>query len=163
MDSSQLRDLIGQKRPRYKEQYRALIESISKKGDTSGKGGFSSFGPLYQTYMYAFIIGYKLGKQNFIQAKESSSDFFVFSQWNPTAFRDYITMLLLNKSEDFGFKWVELENANVETIDIFVTELIRQMEGYANAGFEYLQDKWDNENMLFRNPFVFVNLLEELK
>jgi len=164
MDSSQLRDLIGQKRPRYKEQYRALIESISKKGDTSGKGGFSSFGAYYQTYMYAFIIGYKLGKdkQNFIQANEKTSDFFVFSQWSPTTIRDYITMLLLNRSEDFGFKWVELENASAETIDIFVTELIRQMEGYANAGLEYLQNKWDNENMKFRNPFVFVNFLEEL-
>ena len=163
MDGSQLRDLIGQKRPRYKEQYRALIDSISKKGDTSGKGDFSSFGAFYQTYMYAFIIGYKLGKQNFIQSNEKTNDFFVFSQWSPTSIRDYIIMLLLNKSDEFGFKWIELENASEDAINDFVTELIRQMEGYANAGFEYLQNKWDNENMKFRNPFVFVNLLEELE
>jgi hypothetical protein len=156
------KDKIGQKRPRYKEQYCALIDSISKKGDTSGKGDFSSFGAFYQTYMYAFIIGYKLGNQNFIQANEKTSDFFVFSQWSPTSIRDYIVMLLLNKSEDFGFKWIELENASAEAIDTFVTEFVRQMEGYANAGFEYLQNKWENENMKFRNPFVFVNFLEEL-
>jgi hypothetical protein len=162
MDGSQLRDLIGQKRPRYKEQYRALIDSISKKGDASGKGDFSSFGAFYQTYMYAFMIGYKLGKQNFIQSNEKTNDFFVFSQWSPTSIRDYIVMLLLNKSEDFGFKWIELENAGEDTINTFVTELIRQMEGYANAGLEYLQNKWDNENMKFRNPFVFVNFIEEL-
>ncbi len=162
MDGSQLRDLIGQKRPRYKEQYKPLIESISKKGDSSGKGDFSSFGAFYQTYMYAFIIGYKLGKQNFILQNEKSNDFFVFSQWSPIAIRDYIVMLLLNKSEDFGFKWIELEDASSETIEIFVAEFIRQMEGYANAGFEYLQNKWDNENMMFRNPFVFVKILEEL-
>ena len=161
MDGSQLRDLIGQKRPRYKEQYRLLIDSISKKGDASGKGDFSSFGAYYQTYMYAFIIGYKLGKQNFILQNEKSNDFFVFSQWSPIAIRDYIVMLLLNKSEDFGFKWIELEDASSETIEIFVAEFIRQMEGYANAGFEYLQNKWDNENMMFRNPFVFVKILEE--
>lgn len=162
MDSSQLRDLIGQKRPRYKEKYRSLIDNISKKGDISGKGDFSSFGAFYQTYMYAFIIGYKLGKQNFIQPNEKYNDFFVFSQWSPTTIRDYILMLLLNKSGNFGFKWVELENANDEAINTFVTELIRQMEGYANAGFEYLQNKWDNENMKFRNPFVFINILKEL-
>jgi hypothetical protein len=162
MDGSQLRDLIGQKRPRYKEQYRLLIDSISKKGDASGKGDFSSFGAYYQTYMYAFIIGYKLGKQNFILQNEKSNDFFVFSQWSPIAIRDYIVMLLLNKSEDFGFKWIELEDASSETIEIFVAEFIRQMEGYANAGFEYLQNKWDNENMMFSNPFVFVKILEEL-
>src|SRR5690554_969022 len=154
MDGSQLRDLIGQKRPRYKEQYRLLIDSISKKGDANGKGDFSSFGAYYQTYMYAFIIGYKLAKQNFILQIEKSNDFFVFSQWSPIAIRDYIVMLLLNKSEDFGFKWIELEDASSETIEIFVAEFIRQMEGYANAGFEYLQNKWDNENMMFRNPFV---------
>jgi len=163
MDGSQLRDLIGQKRPRYKEQYRALIDSISKKGDASGKGDFSSFGAFYQTYMYAFILGYKLGKQNFIQANEKTDNFFVFSQWSPISIRDYIVMLLLNKSEDFGFKWIELENASSEAIEVFVSEFIRQMEGYANAGFEYLQNKWDNENMKFRNPFVFVNILNEIE
>ena len=162
MDSSQLRDLIGQKRPKYKTHYRALIEGISNKGDSTGKGDFSSFGAFYQTYMYAFILGYKLGKQNFIQANEKSDNFFVFSQWSPISTRDYIVMLLLNKSEDFGFKWIELENAGSEAIDVFVSEFIRQMEGYANAGFEYLQNKWDNENMKFRNPFVFVNILEDL-
>lgn len=163
MDGSQLRDLIGQKRPRYKEQYRALIESISKKGDASGKGDFSSFGAFYQTYMYAFILGYKLGKQNFIQLNEKTDNFSFFSQWSPIPIRDYIIMLLLNKSEDFSFKWIELENVSEDSVNAFVGELVRQMEGYANAGFEYLQDKWNNENMKFRNPFVFVNLLEELE
>lgn len=28
--------------------------------------------------------------------------------------------------------------------------------------FEWLQNKWDNENMKFRTPFVFVNFIEEL-
>jgi hypothetical protein len=162
MDGSQLRDLIGQKRPRYRMQYRALIEAISNKGDSTGKGDFSSFGAFYQTYMYAFIIGYKLGAPKYIQGNDKTDDFFVFSNWKPTSIRDYIIMLLLNKSQEFGFKWIELENASEDTINTFVTELIRQMEGYANAGFEYLQNKWDNENMKFRNPFVFVNFIEEL-
>ena len=106
MDGSQLRDLIGQKRPRYSTQYRALIEAISNKGDSTGKGDFSSFGAFYQTYMYAFIIGYKLGIPKYIQGSEKTEDFFVFSNWKPTSIRDYIIMLLLNKSEEFGFKWI---------------------------------------------------------
>lgn len=162
MDSSQLRDLIGQKRPRFKAQYRALIENISSKGDSSGKGDFSSFGAFYQTYMYAFIIGYKLGTPKKILNNEKTEDFLVFSNWKPTSIRDYTVMLLLNKSEEFGFKWIELEDASEEEINTFVTELIRQMDGYANTGFEYLQSKWNNENMKFRNPFVFVNIIEEL-
>lgn len=162
MDGIELRELIGQKRPRYKEKYKNLIENISIKGDASGKGGFSSFGAFYQTYMYAFIVGYKLQKKIFIEKNEASRDFFVFSQWNPIAIRDYIVMLLLNESEEYGFSWIELEDAGTETINAFVTEFIRQLEGYANAGLDYLQNKWDNNNMLFRSPFVFVRILEEL-
>jgi hypothetical protein len=71
-------------------------------------------------------------------------------------------MLLLNESEQYGFKWIDLEDAATEAIDAFVTEFIRQLEGYANAGLEYLQNKWDNESMMFLNPFVFVRILEEL-
>lgn len=36
------------------------------------------------------------------------------------------------------------------------------MEAYANTGLIYLQDKWDNEKMLFNSPFVFVDILQEL-
>jgi hypothetical protein len=163
MDSSTLRNLIENKKPRYKSLYRAFIESISNKGETSGKGDFSAFGAFYQTYMYAFIVGYKLGTPKYIQSGEKTEEFSFISNWKPVPIRDYIVMLLLNKSEDFGFTWVELENASMEAIDTFVTEFIRQMEGYANAGFEYLQNKWDNEKIEFQDPFVFVNFLEELK
>lgn len=163
MDGSQLRDIIGQKRPKYKEQYRTLIESISKKGDVSGKGDFSSFGAYYQTFMYAFMIGYKQSKCIYIESNEPVTDFIAsFDLIKPASFRDLIVMLLLNESENFGFSWFELENSSEEAINTFVTEFFRRMEGYANAGFEYLQNKWDNENMKFRNPFVFVNFIEEL-
>jgi hypothetical protein len=40
MDGQQLRDLIGQKRPQYKEQYRTLIDSISKRAIQAAKAIF---------------------------------------------------------------------------------------------------------------------------
>ena len=43
-----------------------------------------------------------------------------------------------------------------------VSHVIREMEEYANTGLIYLQDKWDNENLLFTSPFVFVNILQDL-
>lgn len=164
MNGLELKDKIGQKRPRYREQYRSLIENISIKGDSSGKGDFSAFGAFYQTYMYAFIIGYKIGKPKFIERGEKTTEFAPFVDWKPGSVRDFILMLLLNNTEKYNipFPWFELENANEETIDNFTIELFRQMEGYANAGFEYLQNKWDNEKIEFQDPFVFVNFLEEL-
>ncbi len=159
MDGHRLRDLIGQKRISYNRQYETMVKLISKVG--AQKGGFYSFGPIYETFMYAFIIGYKLGESKPIGSGDRKG-FNDFVDFKPTPIRDFILMLMLNKSEKLGFKWVELENASEEAINTFVTELIRQMEGYANAGFEYLQNKWDNENMKFRNPFVFVDFLEKL-
>ena len=163
MDGQTLKYRIGQKRPRYKEQYRSLIENISVKGDSSGKGDFSAFGAFYQTYMYAFIIGYKLGIPKFIEKGEKTIDFASFVDWKPTSVSDFILTLLLNYTDKYSiaFSWVELENANEETIDNFIAELFRQMEGYANTGFEYLQNKWDNEKIEFQDSFVFVNFLGE--
>ena len=76
--------------------------------------------------------------------------------------RDFVIMLLLNESEEWGFKWIDLEEANEEVVNVFVTELVRRMEEYANAGFEYLQEKFDKENFEFQDPFVYVNLLQQL-
>ena len=55
MNHQELRDLICGKKPRYNAAFKPLMERISTKGDTSGKGDFSTFGAFYQTYMYAYI------------------------------------------------------------------------------------------------------------
>ena len=36
------------------------------------------------------------------------------------------------------------------------------MEGYANTGLNYIQDKFDNAKEEFRSPYVFINLLREI-
>lgn len=162
MNSSILKDLIGQRRPKYRSIYKPLIENISSKGDSSGKGDYSTFGAFYQTFMYAFIIGYRTKKCIPINKGEPTTDFASFVDWKPTAVRDFILMMLLNDSQNFGFKWIELDDANEDAINAFIFELFRQMEGYANAGFEFLQDKFDNEKYEFQDPFVFVNFLENI-
>jgi hypothetical protein len=163
MKSVELRDLINQKRPLYKKEYRDMIEAISIKGDRTRGGTHSTFGAFYRTYMYAFIIGYKLGKQNFITAEDKSPvEFAPIGQWQPVRIREFICMLILNKSSSFGFTWSDLEDASEETINVFVTEFVNQIQGYANAGLEYLQDKWDKDRFEFQDPFVFVNILEDL-
>lgn len=162
MNSSELKDIIGQKRPKYKSQYKSLIDIISNKGTASGKGDFSSFGAFYQTFMYAFMIGFKKGKPIPIEKGEPTNDFASFVDWKPTHIRDFILMLLLNQSDEFNFSWIELEDANEEIINTFIYELFRRLEGYANAGFEYLQEKFDKEKIEFQDSFVFVNFLEEV-
>ena len=40
--------------------------------------------------------------------------------------------------------------------------LIQRIEGYANAGLNYIQHKFDEERMSLEALWIFVNLLREL-
>ena len=164
MNHQELRDIICSRKPRYNAEFKPLMERISTKGDASGKGDFSTFGAFYQTFMYAYIIGLRLGKKTPLECAEKM-DFAPIGNWKPTPIRDFILITMLNRSESFesgSWNWLGLENGAEENIQLFVTMLVREMEAYANTGLIYLQDKWDNENLLFTSPFVFVNILQDL-
>lgn len=164
MNHQELRDIICAKKPRYNAAFKPLMDRISTKGDSSGKGDFSTFGAFYQTYMYAYIIGLRLGRKTPLNCKERI-EFAPIGQWKPTQIRDFILITLLNRTESFEngpWNWIGIENASEDTIKIFTAMLQRELEEYANTGLIYLQDKWDNEKLLFSSPFVFVNILQDL-
>ena len=164
MNYNDLREAIYGKKPRYDAKFKSLMERISTKGDTSGKGDFSTFGAFYQTFMYAYIIGLRLGKKTPLDCAEKC-DFAPLGNWKPSSIRDFILVTLLNRSEKFdnaSWEWLGLENGADEHVQVFVSTLIREMEAYANTGLIYLQDKWDKENIMFSYPFVFVNILQDI-
>lgn len=165
MNHQELRDAISNRKPKYDARFKALMERISTKGDATGKGDFSSFGAFYQTFMYAYVIGLRLGKKTPLPSTEKA-EFAPIGNWKPAPIKDFILITLLNRCEEFdGFQWdwLSLENATEEQIQIFVTMLVRDMEAYANTGLIYLQDKWDNENVLFTSPFVFADILQDIQ
>lgn len=165
MNYQELREIILLRKPKYSEKYKSLMERISTKGDTSGKGDFSTFGAYYQTFMYAYIIGLRLGKKTPLTSEDKKVDFADISHWKPAPIRDFILITLLNRSEkfdNFSWEWLSLENSSEENVSNFVTILIREMEAYANTGLAYLQDKWENEKIIFSSPFVFVDILQNL-
>jgi hypothetical protein len=165
MNHQELREAIFARKPKYHERFKPLIDRISTKGDSTGKGDFSTFGAFYQTFMYAYIIGLRLGVKTPLTPQDPKSEFAPISQWKPSPLRDFIIITLLNRSEhfdNFSWKWLSLENCSEENVSNFVSMLIREMESYANTGFNYLQEKWDNEKILFTSPFVFIDLLTEL-
>ena len=164
MNHQELRDAIASRKPKYNVIYKPLMERISIKGDTSGKGDFSTFGAFYQTFMYAYIIGLRLGKKTPLEGVEKA-EFAPIGNWKPAPIRDFILITLLNRTEQFesfSWDWLSLENGAEEHISNFVSMLVREMEAYANSGLEYLQNKWDNENILFTSPFVFAEILQDL-
>lgn len=164
MNYQDLREEILRKKPKYNEKFKPLMEQISTKGDSTRQGSFSTLGAFYQTYMYAYIIGLRLGKKISIPQGDEKVEFAEFRSWKPEPVRDFILITLLNRTKEFRYSWdwSELENSSDDDVSNFVVMLIREMEAYANAGLIYLQEKWDNEKILFNSPFVFVNILQNL-
>ena len=162
MNSSKLEEKILDLRPHYSDKYRAMIEAISNKGEKTGTGNIAQFGAFYQTFMYACIIGVRLGRPKYFEAQEATTEIAVMYKWKPTQIRDYIIMMMLNRSGSFGYDWIDLENADDETIAKFLRALENEIEGYANAGFDYLYKKWQVERISFSSPTVFVDILQDL-
>lgn len=162
MNSSKLEEKILDLRPHYSDKYRAMIEAISNKGEKTGTGNIAQFGAFYQTFMYACIIGVRLGRPKYFEAQEATTEFAVMYKWKPTQIRDYIIMMMLNRSGTFGYEWIDLENADDEAIAKFLCALENEIEGYANAGFDYLFKKWQEERISFSSPTVFVDILQDL-
>ena len=76
---------------------------------------------------------------------------------------EYILMLILSESEDkLGFSWEDLESMNDDECKAAVSTIVRRIEGYANTGLNYIQDKFNNEKDEFRSPQVFINFLREV-
>ena len=162
MNSQEFRQEIEIKRPKYLAKYFNLMETISNKGTTGG-GDYIKFGPFFQTYMYAFMIGYHIGECNPIVGIGEAKDFTPISHWKPTELVDYIIMLVLSESDEkLGFSWDDLENMNEEESKAAVGMIIRRIEGYANTGLNYIQNKFNNEKDEFRSPYVFINILREV-
>lgn len=162
MNSSTFKDKILDLRPQYSDRYRSMIDAISNKLEKTGKGNIAQFGAYYQTYMYACIIGMRLGAPKYLEANEKSWEFALMNKWKPTQIRDYVIMMLFNRSKDYGYDWMVLEDANDETIMTFLRAFEREMEGYANRGLEHINNLWVNQRVRFESPTIFVEILQEL-
>lgn len=162
MNSAKFEEKIGDLRPHYSDKYRAMIEAISNKGEKTGTGNIAQFGAFYQTFMYACIIGLRLGKPKYFEPQEPTTEFAVMYKWKPTQIRDFIIMMMLNRSGNFGYNWIDLENADEDTVTKFLRDLEKEIEGYANAGFEYIYKKWEEERISFASPTVFIEILLDI-
>lgn len=160
MNSREFSNRIDDLRPVYDEKYRDLIEKLSQKGDTTGRGNVSTFGAFYQTYMYAYLIGIRLGEKKPLEGK--GIEFAPIGKWKPVQLKDFVLVTLFNRAGDMGFSWNDLETSQADKVDQSLKKLQRELEGYANRGLEYLQYKFDTDHLKFEDPNVFMILLKEI-
>jgi len=160
MNSRELRDRIYIKRPRYQDSKRDVLDILAKKGGR--KGEFLLFGPYYEIFMYAFFIGYNRKERLPLTDRSSKKDFLKIGEWKPQGIVDYLFMLIFSDKEIIKYEWDELEELEEDKIDEVISNIVTAIEEYANAGLSYLSDKIQNDKNEFTDPFVFVNILNEV-
>ena len=160
MNSQELRDRIYIKRPKYLTSKQDVVTLSALKG--SKKSKFLRFGPYYEIFMYAFIIGYNRKERLPLSDGSSKKDFYRIGEWKPKGIVDYILLLMFSDKSIIKYKWDELEDLNENEIDSVVSNIIIAIEEYANAGLSYINDRMETDTNEFTDPFVFVNILNEV-
>lgn len=161
MDSQEFKNRIFSKRPRYANIYKDLIASLANKGNR--KTEFIQFGPIYQIFIYAFYIGVHRNEQITLPSRESTTDFLELGKWKPDSIVHFILLTLFSNNNELGISsWNDLEDMEENDIDSFIRTLIKRIEEYANAGFAYLQNRFDEDRNVFNEPYVFADLLKDV-
>ena len=160
MNSQEFRDKIYIKRPKYLTSKKDIVTLSALKG--SKKSKFLRFGPYYEIFMYAFIIGYNRKERLPLSDGSSKKDFYKIGEWKPKGIVDYILLLMFSDKSIIKYEWDELEDFEEVKIDQVVSNIITAIEEYANAGLSYLGERMDTDNTEFTDPFVFVNILNEI-
>ena len=159
MDSQEFRSAILLKRPRYANSRIPVMEALANKGNK--KSEYIQFGPLYELYIYAFTLGLKIGANLPLPDRKLTTDFIEIGKWKrDSKLVDFLLMIIFTHSEKIGFTWNELEDMDEKELNNAISNIISFIEGYANGGLEYLQNKWEN-NELENSHYMFVDLIAE--
>lgn len=139
-------------RPKYDSQYDGLFNRFARVLRRN------------QLYMIAFMIGIHLDKCNPITRGNGTKDVYPLNLWSPRSQRDAVYYLLLKRSNKWRipFEWKNLDNADDELFMAFKQEFGKAMDGFANAGLEYIQTRVTDDPTYFNQPFALIDLLVEV-
>lgn len=159
MTSSEFRDMILIKAPKYSVSLEHLFEKLANK---QGKGEFSQFGPLYELYVYAFFLGLKIGSRIELASGSNAKKFVEIAGWKSSSpLIDFLLMTIFSRSDEIGFDWNELEDMEEKELAEVVRKIITFIEEYAYGGLDYIKNKFDN-GQLDNSQYLFVDLLSEV-
>lgn len=156
MNSQEFRNTITIKRPRYANSRIPLIEVLANKG--SKKTEYSQFGPIYELYIYAFMLGLKKGLRLPLPPRDLTSDFMEIGKWKrDSSLVDFLLMIIFTKSEEISFDWNELEDMETEDLNNVISNIITFIEEYANGGLEYMHNLLE-KGELENSHYMFIDL-----
>lgn len=159
MTSSEFRDMILRRTPRYSTSVEYLFEKLANK---QGKGEYSQFGPLYELYVYAFFLGLKIDRKIELVTGNNAKKFVEIAGWKSSSpLIDFLLLTIFSRSDEIGFNWNDLEDMDEKELTEVVRKIITFIEEYAYGGLDYIKNKYDNGE-LDNSQYLFVDLLSEV-
>ncbi|QTY26352.1 hypothetical protein [Flavobacterium sp. CS20] len=159
MTAQEFKSAILMKRPRYANSKIPVIEAFANKGQS--KSEYSQFGPIYELYIYAFRLGLKKGLRLPLPPRNSTRDFVEIGKWKrDSSLVDFLLMIVFSHSEEIDFDWNDLEDMDEKELNQVVSNIVEFIESYANGGLQYLQEEWENDNLI-NSSYLFVDLMND--
>lgn len=159
MTSSEFREMILKKTPKYSVSVEYLFDKLANK---QGKGEFSQFGPLYELYVYAFYLGLKIGSRIELGSGSNAKKFVEIAGWKSSSpLIDFLLLTIFSHSDEIGFDWNELEDMDEKELSEVVRKIITFIEEYAYGGLIYIKNEFDN-GRLDNSQYLFVDILNDL-
>lgn len=156
MTSQEFKANILIKRPRYANSRIPIIEMLANKGSRNSE--FSQFGPIYELYIYSFLLGIKKGLRLSLPPRDLTTDFMEIGKWKrESSLVDFLLMIIFTHNEEIGFDWNELEEMDEIELNNVISKIITFIEEYANGGLEYLHSLMESGE-LENSHYMFIDL-----
>jgi hypothetical protein len=156
MNSQEFRSNILSKRPRYAIGRIPILDAFSEKGSKSSD--YSQFGPYYEIFIYAMMLGIKRGQRLPLPPRDLTKDFLEIGKWKrDSSLVDFLLMVIFTQTDDLKIDWNELEDMENDELNKVVSNVVTVIEEYANAGLEHLENLW-KKGELDSSHYMFIDL-----
>ena len=156
MNSQEFRSNILSKRPRYASSRIPVLDAFSEKGSKSSD--YSRFGPYYEIFIYAMMLGIKQGQRLPLPPRDLTKDFLEIGKWKrDSSLVDFLLMVIFTQTDDLNIDWNELEDMENDELNKVVSNVVTVIEEYANAGLEHLENLWE-KGELDSSHYMFIDL-----
>jgi hypothetical protein len=159
MNSQEFKSNLVTKRPRYANSRVPLLEALANKGARTSE--YSQFGPIYELYIYAMMIGMKKKRRLPLPPRNLTSDFLEIGKWKrDSSLVDFLLMVVFTQTDDLDIDWNELEDMEVDQLNKVISSVVNLIEEYANGGLEYLEKLWE-KGELDSSHYMFIDLYKD--
>jgi hypothetical protein len=156
MNSQEFRNNLLLKRPRYAVSRIPVLDAFSEKG--SKNSDYSRFGPYYEIYIYAMMLGIKNKQRLPLPPRDLTKDFIEMGKWKrDSSLIDFLLMVIFTQTVDLQLDWNELEDMENDQLNKVISSVVTLIEEYANGGLEYLEKLWE-KGELDSSHYMFIDL-----